>query len=95
MESTSAQHKFDAPGARAGITVDLVALLSKLPPAQRGEGMTTTEIATAMGCGVDRVRRLLKQAIDDGKCRVGRKIVTNMAGLQQPTISYVLVQGDE
>lgn len=95
MESTSAQHKFDAPGSRAGVTVDFVALLSRLGTASTGEGATTTEIAESMGCGVDNVRKLIKQAIADGKCRATRKAVTTIAGTQSTAVSYVLMQEEE
>lgn len=95
MESTSAQHKFDAPGSRAGVTVDLVTLLSQQEPAQRGEGMTTSEIAAALDCGQERVRRLIRQALAEKQCRVSRKTVTTIAGTQQRVVSYVLVQEAE
>lgn len=92
MESTSAQHKFDAPGSRAGVTVDFVALLSRLGTASAGEGATTTEIAEAMGCGVEKVRRLVKQAVREGKCRATRKTVDTISGTKTTAPSYVLVQ---
>ena len=92
MESTSFEHKCDAPGSRPGVTVNFVALLSRLGTASTGEGATTTEIAEAMGCGVEKVRKLIKQAIADGKCRATRKTVTTIAGTQSTAVSYVLVR---
>ena len=95
MENTSFEHKCDAPGSRPGITVDFVALLSRLGTASTGEGATTTEIAEAMGCGVDKVRKLMKQAVIAGKCRATRKTVKSISGTQSPVPSYVLVQEEK
>lgn len=59
----------------------------------RGEGMTSSELAEKMGFGQDKVRKLLKRAVIEGKCRATRKTVRTMAGIDTTVTSYVLTEG--
>ena len=59
----------------------------------RGEGMTSSELAEKMGFGQDKVRKLLKRAVIDGKCRATRKTVRTIAGTNTVVTSYVLAEG--
>lgn len=95
MGTTHTQCSGGSAASGRAVTVDFVALLSRLGTASTGEGATTTEIAEAMGCGVDKVRKLIKQAIADGKYRATRKAVTTIAGTQSTAVSYVLMQEEE
>lgn len=92
MGTTHTQCSGGSAASGRTVTVDFVALLSRLGTASAGEGVTTTEIAESMGCGVEKVRKLIKQAISEGTCRATRKKVTTIAGTQSTAVSYVLVR---
>ena len=89
MESTSPEHQHDAPSARQGISCDLVALLSQIDKAAGGEGHTTAEIADILGCGPDKARKVIKDAIARGVCRASRKKIMTIMGTTQMYPSYV------
>jgi len=90
METPHPQCSGGGAPCGATLTVDMVDLLSRLNEASQGEGMTTAEIAEAMMCGEEKVRKLLKMAIKEGRCRPARKTIVTMAGTQQNVHSYVL-----
>lgn len=71
-------------------------LIRALQDAQRVEGdtpnsITSTELQEAHGIGVSKARRLIRQAIADGLVRPEGVYRTNMAGIRQRVMGYVLV----
>ena len=68
-------------------------LASQATATGRGEGMTSSELAEKMGFGQDKVRRLLKRAVNEGKCRATRKTIRNIAGTESVVTSYVVAEG--
>lgn len=89
MESTPVEHRHDAPGARAGVAVDLAALLDSLRTEQPGEGYTVAEISERMGWNTDRTRREIKRLLASGRGRATRKAVQAMDGRIMQVPSYV------
>lgn len=89
MEIAPVEHRHDAPGTRAGLTVDLRALLERVCDGAPGEGLTASEVADQLGCGMDKARRVIKAAVEQGRCRVSKKRVTTLAGHSQLYPSYV------
>lgn len=58
---------------------------------EEGEGATMAELAKSTGLNDKRLRTLLRSLIDGGRARPARRLVRNIAGVSQPTPSYVFV----
>lgn len=70
----------------------LEALRAAVSAPDRGDGMTTPELARALGWSEPRVRRVLQGLIEDGVVEPTRVWRVNMAGVPQPRFGYRLVQ---
>lgn len=73
MASTPAYGQVGPSGPGQTLTVDLEALFKELERVEdAGEGMTTEEVCEAIKRGTHYTRKLIRAAIDAGKCRPAR-----------------------
>lgn len=64
--------------------------LAKIESAKRGEpaGMTTREIEKALGVGSDKAHDLIRRAIEEGRCKVGKRFVPAISGDMRQVPAY-------
>ncbi|MEG6507065.1 hypothetical protein [Nitratidesulfovibrio sp. 1201_IL3209] len=89
MESTPVEHRHDAPGSRAGLAMDIRALLEKIGTSAADDGYTVAEIAAAMNWTVNRTRAEVKRLQSLGQCRPTKKMQPAMDGRTFPVAAYI------
>ena len=78
------------------IDIDLD-LLYSLDPEDgcEGEGFTTAEIAKKLGCGDVKARKIIRKAMEAGKCRASNRYIKTIRGYKQRYTTYVFNEGVE
>ena len=79
---------------KQAIDVDL-SLLYIDTPQDEGEGLTTAEIAEKLNCGVNKAQKVIRRALETGKCRTSRRYIKTITGFKQRYVTYVFNEGDE
>lgn len=95
MASAPSGHRVQPPQARKRVEFDFEALAKELSSLDEGEGLTTQEIAEALNCGLEKARKFIQDAKKAGKCRVSKRVITNVADIRQRYVSYVFEKGDK
>ena len=76
------------------IDIDLNLLYSlDLEDDCEGEGFTTAEIAEKLGCGTNKARKIIRQALETGKCRTSCRYIKTIRGYKQRFTTYVFNEG--
>ena len=74
------------------IEIDLD-LLNLVDPEDEGEGWTSSEIAEKLGCGNNKARKIIRQALETGKCRTSKRYINTIRGYKQRYTTYVFNKG--
>lgn len=95
MSSRTNAIQIPAGGMTAAATCDAAAWVAELERIQSrqpsGEGMTTSEIASAWGVSTRTALPRLKQLKADGRLRLAKKYVESLRGHLTPVSAYVLL----
>lgn len=76
------------------VEVDLN-LLYSVEEEGEGEGLTSAEIAEKLGCGVAKARKVIRKAMEAGKCRPSCKYVKTITGYKQRYVTYVFEEQEQ
>lgn len=76
------------------IEIDLD-LLNLVEPEDEGEGLTSSEIAEKWGCGINKAQKIIRQALETGKCRTSSRYIKTIRGYKQRYTTYVFNEGVE
>lgn len=71
------------------LIVDIEALFAGLEPQPGGDGYTTAEIIAKTGMSPELARRRIRQALEEGRCQRGVKVMESIDGRRMRVPAYV------
>ena len=74
------------------LNAEVSRLMRELAQTPSTEGYTTSELSARMGCGEDKTRAMIRDALARGLMRVEKRTRLNMLGQVQLRPVYVLVE---
>lgn len=74
---------------------ELLAEYNRLTAINQSEGLTATEIAKMLGCGVDKARNIIRKGIADGSVKLTSKQTTTISGMAWCSPAYIFTSNKQ